>query len=120
MANAKLEAVPSVDIEEGVFKYVLIKIKDKGTCDDAASFKTIVRGYKDCQWHSDIFERINASCQIMGLEAEVLGGGKIEHDPSAKKIKVYGQSQGYGKADHEETKKILLSQYPNYTIQIAD
>uniref|UniRef100_A0A1B0BQC5 Sex-regulated protein janus-B n=1 Tax=Glossina palpalis gambiensis TaxID=67801 RepID=A0A1B0BQC5_9MUSC len=111
-------AVPNVDIEEGQFKYVLIKIKDRGN--SGVSEKTIVRGYKDCKWHSDIYERCSAHCQAMGLETEVLGGGKIEHDPSTKKIKVFGESTGYGKADHEETKKILLTKYPDYTIEVTE
>uniref|UniRef100_A0A1A9Z869 C2H2-type domain-containing protein n=1 Tax=Glossina pallidipes TaxID=7398 RepID=A0A1A9Z869_GLOPL len=114
------DAVPSVDIEEGSFKYVLIKVSDEDNSDDSASYKTIVRGYKDCQGHSDIYERVRASCKVMGLQAEILGGGRIDRDSLAKRIKVYGQSQGYGKADHRETKKILLAKYPDYIIEIVD
>ncbi|KAL9889277.1 sex-regulated protein janus-A-like [Glossina fuscipes fuscipes] len=171
-------AVPNVDIDEGSFKYVLIKVSDKENSDDSATYKTIVRGYKDCQGHSDIYERVKASCKVMGLKAEILGGGRIErdslvkrikvygqsqivqlflrtfsrkiyisayiyervsascaalglateclgggrieHNPSAKLIKVYGYSQGFGKADHSETKKILLTKYKDYTIEISD
>lgn len=51
MAGAKLAAVPSVDIEEGVFKYILIKVYGK----DESSNKNIVRGYADCQWHCKIW-----------------------------------------------------------------
>ncbi|XP_039970951.1 sex-regulated protein janus-A-like isoform X2 [Bactrocera tryoni] len=116
MAGAKLEAVPSVDIEEGVFKYVLIKVFGN---DDSIN-KNIVRGYADCQWHSDIYDRASESCKGLGLETECLGGGRIEHSPNLKLIKVYGYSQGFGKADHAETRRILLNKYPLYSIEISD
>ncbi|XP_011211967.1 sex-regulated protein janus-A [Bactrocera dorsalis] len=116
MAGAKLEAVPSVDIEEGVFKYVLIKVYGN---DDSLN-KNIVRGYADCQWHSDIYDRASESCKGLGLETECLGGGRIEHNPNLKLIKVYGYSQGFGKADHAETRRILLDKFPLYSIEISD
>lgn len=55
MVDAKLEAIPCVDIEEGIFKYVLIKVYGKETSDGYEPFKTIVRGYKDCAWHGKFF-----------------------------------------------------------------
>lgn len=42
---------------------------------------------------ADIYERVSASCEGLGLATECLGGGRIEHNPSAKLIKVYGYSQ---------------------------
>lgn len=54
MADAKLKAVPSVNIEEGVFKYVLIKVYGK----DESSNKNIVRGFADCQWHCKIWNSL--------------------------------------------------------------
>ncbi|XP_018797528.1 PREDICTED: sex-regulated protein janus-A-like isoform X2 [Bactrocera latifrons] len=116
MAGAKLEAVPSVDIEEGVFKYVLIKVYGN---DDSLN-KNIVRGYADCQWHSDIYDRASESCKGLGLETECLGGGRIEHNPNLKLIKVYGYSQGFGKADHAETRRLLLDKFPLYSVEISD
>ncbi|XP_053964117.1 sex-regulated protein janus-A-like [Anastrepha ludens] len=116
MVDAKLDAVPSVDIEEGVFKYVLIKVYGK----DESLQKNIVRGYADCQWHSDIYDRSSESLKGLGLETECLGGGRIEHNADSKLIKVYGYSQGFGKADHAETKKILRDKFPDYEIQISD
>ncbi|XP_023291808.2 sex-regulated protein janus-A-like [Lucilia cuprina] len=120
MVDAKLEAVPSVDIEEGIFKYVLIKVYGKESADGTEPSKLIVRGYGDCEWHSDIYERASTSCQGLGLDTECLGGGRIDHNPEAKRIKVYGYSQGYGKADHSESKKILLTKYKDYEIEISD
>ncbi|XP_013107129.1 sex-regulated protein janus-A-like isoform X1 [Stomoxys calcitrans] len=120
MSDPKLEAVQESDIEEGIFKYVLIKVYGKQQADGTEPSKLIVRGYGDCQWHSDIYERASTSCQGLGLDTECLGGGRIEHNPSAKLIKVYGYSQGYGKADHAQTRDILLKTYKNYNIEISD
>ena len=44
------------------------------------------------------------------------GGGRIEHDEAQKKISVYGYSQGYGRADHTLTVKILEQEFPDYSI----
>ncbi|XP_017465033.1 PREDICTED: sex-regulated protein janus-A-like [Rhagoletis zephyria] len=116
MVDTKLEAVPSVDIGVGIFKYVLIKVYGK----DESYQKIIVRGYADCQWHSDIYDRSSESLKGLGLETECLGGGRIEYNSNSKLIKVYGYSQGFGKADHYKTKQILQDKFPEYEIQISD
>lgn len=54
------------------------------------------------------------------MDCECIGGGRINHDAANKKIHVYGYSQGYGKADHEITAKLLKDTYKDYTISISD
>lgn len=50
--DAKLEAVPLVDIDkEGRFKYILIKVYGKEKSDGTEPTKLIVRGYKRAEWH---------------------------------------------------------------------
>lgn len=52
--DAKLEAVPLVDIDdEGRFKYILIKVYGKEQPDGTEPSKLIVRGYKRAQWHGN-------------------------------------------------------------------
>lgn len=52
--DAKLEAVPLVDIDkEGRFKYILIKVYGKEKSDGTEPSKLIVRGYKRAQWHGN-------------------------------------------------------------------
>lgn len=52
--DAKLEAVPLVDIDdEGRFKYILIKVYGKEQADGTEPIKLIVRGYKSAQWHGE-------------------------------------------------------------------
>lgn len=122
--DAKLEAVPLVDIdEEGRFKYVLIKVYGKEKSDGTEPSKLIVRGYKRAQWHginwnsnliknwkyyllldwnklhflvfnivADIYDEVYPSIRALGLDTECLGGGRIEHFPKDKLLKVYGHS----------------------------
>ncbi|XP_055907565.1 sex-regulated protein janus-A-like [Eupeodes corollae] len=120
MVDAKLEAVPLVEIDEGIFKYVLIRVYGKEQADGSEPSKKIVRGYKDAEWHSDIYDRVSGSCKGLGLDTECLGGGRIEHNPNAKLIKVYGYSQGFGKADHAESRNIIKTKYTDYDIEISD
>nr|XP_053610611.1 14 kDa phosphohistidine phosphatase-like isoform X2 [Plodia interpunctella] len=113
-----LEAVPKVDIDpEGVFKYILLKVHGKAKDNQEVS-TTIVRGYKRCNYHSDIYDEVQA--KLKNLDCEPLGGGRISHDSENKKIHIYGYSQGYGKADHEVAAKLIKECFPSYTITISD
>ena len=111
----KLAAVPLVDIDDnGVFKYILINVFPK---DPKVEGKiTIVRGYKRCEWHADIYDEVMEKLSKLALETECLGGGRIQHDAADKKIKVYGYSQGFGRADHSIAVELLKKKYPEYTI----
>ena len=46
---------------------------------------------------ADIFEKVQDEIGP-DFHLNVLGGGKIEHDKSARTINVYGKSTGYGAA----------------------
>ncbi|XP_017953686.1 sex-regulated protein janus-A [Drosophila navojoa] len=120
MANRAFDSIPLVDVDKkGIFKYVLIKIYGNEDCAETSE-KLVVRGYSDCQFHSDIYERMMEICKKNGLDSECLGGGRIEHDPEKKYMKVYGFSQGFGKADHVESKRILQTKYKDYEIETTD
>ncbi|XP_064553221.1 sex-regulated protein janus-A [Drosophila montana] len=119
MTEKDLLALPLVDVDgKGIFKYILIKVIGKEDCTD--NKKNIVRGYADCDYHSDIYERVMEACKKTGLETKCLGGGRIEHNPEKKYMKVYGYSQGFGKADHLESKRILQTKYKDYEIETTD
>ncbi|KAG6454951.1 14 kDa phosphohistidine phosphatase [Manduca sexta] len=118
MSSTSLDALPKVDIDpSGVFKYILVKVYDKEK-DNVEPSITIVRGYKRCNYHSDIFDEVQD--KLHPLDCEPLGGGRISHEPDNKKIHIYGYSQGYGKADHEIAAKLIKDTYPDYAISVSD
>ncbi|XP_015433660.1 PREDICTED: sex-regulated protein janus-A-like [Dufourea novaeangliae] len=116
--SQSLDKVPDVDIDgHGRFKYILINVQDESS----NASKSIVRGYARAQWHADIFDRTTEQLQpYPSLRAKCLGGGRIEHDPDEKTIKVYGYSQGFGKADHEVSVNLLKKKYSDYKITCSD
>lgn len=94
---------------------------------------------------ADIYDEVSPGIRALGLDTECLGGGRIEHFPDAKKLKVYGhstvclvilpsrsssintllvcfvpRSQGFGRADHAESRRVLLTKYTDYTIETSD
>lgn len=69
---------------------------------------------------ADIYDEVSVSIRALGLDTECLGGGRIEHFPENKLLKVYGHSTGYGRAEHSESRKILLTKYPDYEIETSD
>lgn len=110
-----MEKVPSVLIDsEGRFKYILIRMYLKDGDDDSKN-KLCVRGNKEGPYHGDIYDAFMATLDET-LDSECLGGGRIEHDPGEKSLKVYGYSQGFGKADHSITVDLLKQAYPSYNI----
>ncbi|XP_044595357.1 14 kDa phosphohistidine phosphatase-like [Cotesia glomerata] len=119
MATA-LDAIPDVNIDpNGVFKYILVYVHD----DNTKQSKPIVRGYKKCKFHADIYETIGEEEMKKcgpGLDTECVGGGRINHNAEGKTIKVYGYSQGFGKADHTIAVGLLKKKYPDYTITWSD
>lgn len=108
-----LKEFPEVDIDTGVFKYMLLKIHDKSANDS----KTVVRGYISAAWHDDIYEQTNEQMKKYAeIEVKSLGGGRIKHDAENKIIQIYGYSQGYGLADHKKSADLLKKKYPDYDI----
>ncbi|XP_058800017.1 14 kDa phosphohistidine phosphatase-like [Phymastichus coffea] len=108
--------IADVDIDpNGDFKYILIQVKEKGKNDFS---RTIVRGYAGCDYHADIFKMVEAELEKVSsnLKAICRGGGRIQHDASDKKMKVYGYSEAYGKANHKMALGILKKRYPDYKI----
>ncbi|XP_059052309.1 14 kDa phosphohistidine phosphatase-like [Achroia grisella] len=117
MASSSLADVPTVDIDpSGVFKYMLIKLYDRKQSEE--NFVYIVRGYCRCIYHSDVYVEVQE--KLHPLDCDIVGGGSISHEPSSKKIRIYGHAHGYGKADHEITAKLIKAAFPNYKITISD
>ncbi|XP_069121313.1 14 kDa phosphohistidine phosphatase-like [Argopecten irradians] len=117
--NCLLKAIPDVEIDTGKLKYILVKVHDPSP-EKSREYKHIVRGSSKATYHADIYETLEDKILAEGLDCECLGGGRIEHDASSKKIKISGYSQAYGKADHSVTYLMLMRKYgSNYDISIS-
>eukprot|EP00897_Mesotaenium_endlicherianum_P009920 jgi/Mesen1/8957/ME000056S08357 len=127
-------SVPAVDIDAGVFKYVLMRVTDA-----AGNTKLIVRGYQRCPFHMDVVEVTRGTTAPLGLQVEPLGGGRIEHrlDEGAIHVEplgggriehrldegaihVYGFSQAFGQADHAVAAALLRRWYPLHQISTSN
>ncbi|XP_063322345.1 si:dkey-51e6.1 [Pelmatolapia mariae] len=116
MADA-LAKIPDVEIDpEGTFKYILVRVKAK----DGDVHKDIVRGTKNAEYHNHIFEKVNPAMEALGIECKCLGGGKIEHNNQEKKIRVFGESTAFGKADHAVSVEKLKTFFSDYEITWSD
>lgn len=117
LMSALLDAIPDVDIDDsGKFKYVQIRVEH------ADQRKIIIRGYSFASYHDNIVQHTKAaSLADLGAEGaqlrwKCIGGGRIQHDPVAKTLFVYGYSVSYGRCDHTVATKLLQARYPDYTI----
>ncbi|XP_005795709.3 14 kDa phosphohistidine phosphatase-like [Xiphophorus maculatus] len=116
MAEA-LAKIPDVEIDpEGTFKYILLRVKVK----DSDAQKDVVRGTKSAEYHNHIFEKVSPALEALGMECKCLGGGKIEHNNKDKKIRVFGESTAFGKADHSVSVEKLKTVFGGYEVTWSD
>ncbi|KAG6928778.1 14 kDa phosphohistidine phosphatase-like, partial [Chelydra serpentina] len=115
--DGQLESVPAVEVDpDGTFKYILVRVQRAG----GAEHRDLVRGTAAAEFHNHIFEKVNPEMEKLGFECKCLGGGKIDHNSKDKKMRVFGLSTGYGKADHAVTVEILKKVYQDYEITWSD
>ena len=69
----------------GKFKYVLVQASSSDyTC------RTYVRGAPNALFHADVAAPLLEQMDAVGLAAEVLGGGWIEHFPMNRRVHIWG------------------------------
>ena len=109
---------PQVQIDVGTFKYVLIEAKDPAS----GTWRQLVRGVLGAPYHKDAATPTVIPLQDAGCQVDILGGGRIRHDPDAARIEVFGFSYGFGQANHECTRRLILEdpRYGGYTVEITD
>lgn len=110
MSN-KLDAVPTVKIDdEGVYKYIQIKIADENkNCQ-----KIIIRGFSYADYHADILDEEQKGLSALGLSAKCIGGGRIRKE--GNNVVVYGYSIGFGRCDHNLTAEAIKASDPNLEV----
>lgn len=109
MADADAATLPAVEIDEGVFKYVLVEAR----CDKTSML--IVRGYNGCPYHQDVLDEAESRAPTWKMKP--LGGGRIEHRPGPATISIYGYSQAFGQPDHSKTQALCQAHFgTHYTV----
>jgi phosphohistidine phosphatase len=94
------------------FKYVLLRV----TSADAQHSKLIVRGYARCEYHNDVVRVTKEELRGSGLHVDVIGGGRILHEPSCTpRVSVFGYSAAFGAAFHEVSAVIIRRAFPVYS-----
>ena len=107
---ASVGGEPIVDIDSGLFKYVLLKAEASD-----GSVVTLVRGYNGCEYHADVLERSEPRLSAAGLsEVDCVGGGRIKRDE--KSVFVYGYSQAFGRANHAQTAELVKARFPQLEV----
>lgn len=78
-------AVEACVLGQGIQKYVLVQAGDR----------YFVRGDPRAAYHKDAALPLINELRNLGVAHEVLGGGRIVHDPANQQIKIYGHSFGF-------------------------
>jgi len=109
--SAKIDAVPTVKIDdEGVYKYIQIKISDE----TKNRQKIIIRGFGYADYHADILDEEQKGLAALGLSAKCIGGGRIRKE--GKTVVVYGYSIGFGRCDHNLTAEAIKAFDPDLEV----
>ncbi len=109
--------LPSVSIDEGAHKYVLITATSPSPSN--SSQQTFVYSRRHAKYHVNVAEEFVPQLECYGYTSiRVAGGGRILRNDTEKKIHIFGYSYGFGKADHAVAKEIveLSGNYRGYEI----
>ncbi|KAK9804810.1 hypothetical protein WJX72_006897 [[Myrmecia] bisecta] len=108
------DALGEVEIDEGVFKYVLLRVSDA-----QGSSKLVVRGSAAASWHQDVLDAASREAAQYRLKVEPLGGGRIEHHADTKVISIYGYSSAFGQAPHAVTAGLVRKWFPLHDVTVS-
>lgn len=107
LAGGVCDDMPTVQIDEGTFKYVLIEAQDR----ISGETRLFVRGTAGKPYHKDVARPHLDKLFDRGLKVNVLGGGRIAHSAEDKTVHIYGFSYGFPADDqasvHEKCQKLV-------------
>ena len=84
--------------------------------DDQGRVRHLVRGDIRVGYHVYCAQPTVDELRSRGLFAKVLGGGRMEHYPKQKLLKIYGYSHSFGIEDKAITAAVCQLVFPQYTI----
>lgn len=100
-STSAFSRVPSVSIDEGANKYVLISAIVPGQGSERQNF---VVSRKGAEYHRNAAEPMIDALERCGYSSiSILGGGRIRCDSDGKKISIYGFSYGFGQVSYGAT-----------------
>eukprot|EP00445_Apocalathium_hangoei_P079108 CAMPEP_0204179024 /NCGR_PEP_ID=MMETSP0361-20130328/49827_1 /ASSEMBLY_ACC=CAM_ASM_000343 /TAXON_ID=268821 /ORGANISM="Scrippsiella Hangoei, Strain SHTV-5" /LENGTH=182 /DNA_ID=CAMNT_0051138235 /DNA_START=211 /DNA_END=756 /DNA_ORIENTATION=+ len=118
VSDAALAELPAVIIDEGAFKYVLMKVATA-----SGTSRYLVRGTEGAAYHKDVALPYMRAYLAQGFQVEILGGGRISHQKDEKKIMLYGFSYGFPWEDgagHFISSMVCRGAFPGYSVEWSD
>ena len=121
-APSDWKPVPSVSIDEGQWKYVLISATEPFPTEDGSdecSTAFFVTSKRGANYHQNAAEPYVDLLQSRGYRnIHVSGGGRINLNSEEKSIRIFGFSYGFGLGDHSASKSVIErdDRYKGYTI----
>lgn len=118
-ATSASPPVPSVSLDDGAHKYVLIQAEQPATGD----LQHFVISRRGAGYHRNVAEPTVYLLEQRGYRSiEITGGGRILLDDDKKKISIFGFSYGFGQADHAISKEVIEEdeRYQGYDITISN
>ena len=101
-SRAATYRIPSVSIDSGAYKYVLITAKQNN------KEEVFVHSKRGAHYHRNVAEPLIPILQQSGYtNIRITGGGRILRDDDDKIIKIFGYSYGFGRADHALAKDVV-------------
>ncbi|KAL7452632.1 hypothetical protein ACHAWC_004368 [Mediolabrus comicus] len=99
--------IPSVSIDSGAYKYVLITAKQPNNSNNNKE-EIFVHSKRGAHYHRNVAEPLIPILQQSGYtNIRIKGGGRILRDDDDKIIKIFGYSYGFGRADHALAKDVV-------------
>ena len=100
--------IPSVSIDSGAYKYVLITAKQPNNNNNNNKDEIFVHSKRGAHYHRNVAEPLIPILQQSGYtNIRINGGGRILRDDDDKIIKIFGYSYGFGRADHALAKDVV-------------
>ncbi len=109
-ASTSWTPVPSVSIDEGANKYVLISATEPFPSEGETQCYTMffVTSKRGAAYHRNAAEPYVDLLQSRGYRnINITGGGRIFYSKAEKKISIYGYSYGFGLADHSISQEVI-------------
>lgn len=108
-----LALVPDVVLFAGTAKYVLLTVRDPASGRE----KRVVRS-ADREFHKGVKQEtereLRRDSRTLPLVVHCPGGGRIAHEPAARRVRVYGYSNAYGVGDHAFACELIRRAFPDY------